>query len=287
MKLVLHSVVCFITLSSIASAEDFKPRSSDFEKTKMGVATATVVLVGNDEPWLEIHLPIVESDHDGRTTHADQVKLVRIPVHRAVAWNANGVRLRDELIAQAFREPKSVYVDDLLVQSKRVILKKVYVNERVQFGRFDEYRKFQRDGVRDPRFDMKMPPVGSFDTGDYFVSFECPADPEIRTNSIWLFLPPEVLEEENSFAFPSAAILEAAMQSQRIWQDQSGRFKVSAQVSEYDDENVKLRKADGTLVTVPIAKLSFEDRKLVIYALRKRLLSSETPRTNGYASAKK
>lgn len=93
--------------------------------------------------------------------------------------------------------------------------------------------------------------------------------------------------KEGFFVCPSAAITQTAMQSRRLWQDRSGRFKVDAQVSEYDDEKVKLRKADGTTVTVPISKLSFEDQTLVRYALRRRLPSSETTQANVDASTEK
>lgn len=84
--------------------------------------------------------------------------------------------------------------------------------------------------------------------------------------------------QEGFFVCPSAAIVKAAMLSKRIWQDRSGRFKVDAHVLEYDSEKLKLRKADGTTVTIPISKLSYDDQTLVYYALRNRTFFTEANR---------
>lgn len=200
MKLILQSFVCFSALWSFAHGEDFKPRSSDVGKTKLRVATAKIVLVGNEEPWLEILVPQVESKHNEPSSLSVETKLVRLPVHRAVAWNANGDRLRDELITNAFQVPISVIVNDQPVHRFQLTSKSVYVNENMQFDRFDEYRKFQRDGVRNRRADMKTPPDGSFDTGDYFVRFSSPYSPTEaakRLDILYLFLPPEFLDKSH------------------------------------------------------------------------------------------
>ena len=92
--------------------------------------------------------------------------------------------------------------------------------------------------------------------------------------------------KEGFFVYTSAAITQTAMQSRRLWQDRSGRFSVVAQVAEYDDEMIKLRKADGGIVTVPISKLSFEEQTIIYYALRMRLQTSEITKSKGDKSIK-
>ncbi|ELP32064.1 SHD1 domain-containing protein [Rhodopirellula baltica] len=58
------------------------------------------------------------------------------------------------------------------------------------------------------------------------------------------------------------------------WTDKSGRFQVEAEFFAYDlkDSELVLKKPDGTLVRVPIAKLSEESRSLA-----KRLWLADTP----------
>ncbi len=47
----------------------------------------------------------------------------------------------------------------------------------------------------------------------------------------------------------------------REWADSSGRFRVEAEFVEVKDGNVRLRRSDGTVVSVPIARLSEPDRR--------------------------
>lgn len=47
----------------------------------------------------------------------------------------------------------------------------------------------------------------------------------------------------------------------REWTDSTGGFRVEAEFVEVKEENVQLRRADGTVISVPIARLSEADRR--------------------------
>ena len=47
----------------------------------------------------------------------------------------------------------------------------------------------------------------------------------------------------------------------RTWSDASGRFNIEAKLVDHDDQNVRLLKADGKVVTVPLNVLSEDDQK--------------------------
>ena len=47
----------------------------------------------------------------------------------------------------------------------------------------------------------------------------------------------------------------------RTWTDNSGKFAIEAELVQLEDGKVQLRKPDGSLVTVPLAKLSDGDRR--------------------------
>ena len=49
----------------------------------------------------------------------------------------------------------------------------------------------------------------------------------------------------------------------RIWQDASGKFKIKAEYVSYGVGKVKLRKEDGSEITVSVDKLSEEDQKWI------------------------
>lgn len=90
MKSKLQIIACFFFFTTLVRGDDSNSGSPDSARTISGVATAKVILVGNDERWLEIHVPVVEIDRDGRKTSAGKGKLIRMPIHRTVAWNARG-----------------------------------------------------------------------------------------------------------------------------------------------------------------------------------------------------
>ena len=50
----------------------------------------------------------------------------------------------------------------------------------------------------------------------------------------------------------------------RTWTDVTGKFKIEAEFVSLANEQVTLKKADGTTITLPLAKLGFADRKLAI-----------------------
>ncbi len=60
------------------------------------------------------------------------------------------------------------------------------------------------------------------------------------------FMPQLVLAQDNS--------------AQRTWRDAEGKYSVEAVLLDKTDTTVRLKKADGNVVTVPIARLSKEDR---------------------------
>ena len=47
----------------------------------------------------------------------------------------------------------------------------------------------------------------------------------------------------------------------RTWTDTSGKFSIEAELVQVEEGKVQLRKPDGSLVTVPLAKLSDGDRR--------------------------
>jgi len=171
------------------------PTSKDNNKAPTNPELAvTVVDVGNDEPWLEIAIHEHGSNREapvlprpGNRNSPPQLNrleklsnkvLKRIPAYRAIAWNANGDRLQDELITRAIRKNGA----------------KVHVNERMEFDKYDAYRKFMRDGVRNRSEELKRPPMDAFDTGEYYVSFMHNPNlkkSNLQANEIWLFIPPE------------------------------------------------------------------------------------------------
>jgi hypothetical protein len=55
----------------------------------------------------------------------------------------------------------------------------------------------------------------------------------------------------------------AALTAPRTWKDASGKFQVEAELVEITADAVRLRKPDGTELSVPIDKLSEADRRLV------------------------
>lgn len=58
--------------------------------------------------------------------------------------------------------------------------------------------------------------------------------------------------------------------SERFFSDQSGKYRIKATITHLDETHVKLRKSDGTEVTVEIAKLSERDQKYLHDAYQKR-----------------
>lgn len=46
----------------------------------------------------------------------------------------------------------------------------------------------------------------------------------------------------------------------RVWTDSSGKFSVNAQLVDYANGKLHLKREDGTIVRVPFEKISFADR---------------------------
>ncbi len=66
-----------------------------------------------------------------------------------------------------------------------------------------------------------------------------------------------------AFAAASAAIA-------RKWTDRSGQYSVEAELIEYADGQATLKKEDGTVIKLPLSKLSFDDQKWLREELKRR-----------------
>ena len=56
----------------------------------------------------------------------------------------------------------------------------------------------------------------------------------------------------------------------REWTDTTGKFKIEAELVSVADGNVQLRKKDGSMISVPLDKLSQEDREFLAAIQQKR-----------------
>ena len=55
----------------------------------------------------------------------------------------------------------------------------------------------------------------------------------------------------------------AEISDKRIWNDATGAFSLEAEFVKVEDGNVTLKKTDGKTITIPLDKLSQEDRDFV------------------------
>ena len=79
----------------------------------------------------------------------------------------------------------------------------------------------------------------------------------------------------------SLSLTAAAPAAARVWTDKSGTHKVEADLVRVEDAQVHLRKPDGTVVVVPIDRLSDADRRHL------QSLAKPAPRSERPAPAKK
>lgn len=49
----------------------------------------------------------------------------------------------------------------------------------------------------------------------------------------------------------------------RTWKDKSGKFSIRAELVESDGTTVKLKRADGKVISVPVDRLSDQDRQFL------------------------
>jgi hypothetical protein len=52
-------------------------------------------------------------------------------------------------------------------------------------------------------------------------------------------------------------------QEVRTWQDASGLFSVEATLQAVDGDSIQLQRTDGTVITLPLARLSEADQRLI------------------------
>jgi hypothetical protein len=69
----------------------------------------------------------------------------------------------------------------------------------------------------------------------------------------------------------------------RTWTSSDGHFTLDAEMVEFVDGQVTLKKADGTTITVPISRLSAADRRYAV-AERKKPKPPPKPAEPGYVS---
>ena len=60
-----------------------------------------------------------------------------------------------------------------------------------------------------------------------------------------------------------ACVLIAQAATARTWTDVTGKFTIEADLVAVEGEQVRLKKTDGTIVTLPINKLSLADRRFL------------------------
>ena len=114
----------------------------------------------------------------------------------------------------------------------------IQINFRREKVEFDGLEITVRESTGDPRFQtfvLNNIPLGKVSDVD-------------TINEYVAKLPIETLE------------LESPMKP-RVWQDTTGKFKITAKIVGVKDGKVALQKEDGSVVNVPIEKLSEQDRK--------------------------
>ena len=68
--------------------------------------------------------------------------------------------------------------------------------------------------------------------------------------------PPETPADTNPFAATSDGIT-------RTWHDSTRTFKVEAQFVKFENDKVTIRRKDGRVIALPLAKLCEEDQEFV------------------------
>jgi hypothetical protein len=58
-------------------------------------------------------------------------------------------------------------------------------------------------------------------------------------------------------------LLAPAAREVRTWKDKSGKFSIRAELVESDGTTVKLKKEDGKVISVPVDRLSDQDRQFL------------------------
>src|SRR4051812_36006407 len=66
-----------------------------------------------------------------------------------------------------------------------------------------------------------------------------------------------------SSSFSAAVAAESPEHSERQWSDDTGRFNVKATFIRLTESEVTLQKSDKSVVTVPLARLSADDKSYV------------------------
>ncbi len=78
-----------------------------------------------------------------------------------------------------------------------------------------------------------------------------------------LTLPPNNVRPLRGAAAPKAAKKPAPAAKARTWTDSTGKFKIDAQLVEFKDDQVTLRRTDGKTISLPLNRLSQQDQQFV------------------------
>jgi hypothetical protein len=106
--------------------------------------------------------------------------------------------------------------------------------------------------------------------GEYLYLFLLSDDKAIQTARLPSFEIPETLARTDRAVTVASALKERAKHEsvvkppiKRVWRDATGDFEVEAELVEFKDGQVKLKKSDGLVVTVKAEQLSEPDRQFL------------------------
>ena len=81
--------------------------------------------------------------------------------------------------------------------------------------------------------------------------------------------PVDAVDPRDENGAGGVATASASASEPRTWNDKSGKFSITATFQSFEGGQVKLKKEDGTVVTVPLEKLSEADAEYVRTQIKK------------------
>jgi hypothetical protein len=88
-----------------------------------------------------------------------------------------------------------------------------------------------------------------------------PAEIEDFDQKVYFAVPPDVVAK--------GGVAPTGVPTVRLWTDATGRFKVRARFLGMTNDNVRLKKMDGSEISVPITRLSKDDQQVVRQLLKR------------------
>lgn len=117
--------------------------------------------------------------------------------------------------------------------------------------------------IRFEGFDTSEMTDGKYidDLGIVYIKGNTTYDTALGTNTVMVAVgvPEKELKQLQQLAEEASADTSRA----RSWSDVSGKFKITAELLDFDGKTVTLRKEDGTKPTLPFTKLSKDDKQYV------------------------